>query len=171
MRWIWIDKFIEFERGRRAVAIKNVSMAEEHLHDHVPGYPVHPPTLMIEGMAQTGGVLVGEAFDFRERVILAKVSRARFHQRVLPGDQIRFEAVVQGEVRPEGASITGRITRGDELVAEIEMMFAHLDQARAPQDIGDENFVFSDDFIRLLRMRHLANLKPPDAAGAAKPLP
>jgi 3-hydroxyacyl-[acyl-carrier-protein] dehydratase len=167
MRWIWIDKFIEFEHGRRAVAVKNVSMAEEHLHDHVPGYPVHPPTLMIEGMAQTGGVLVGEALDFRERVILAKVSRARFHRHVLPGDQIRFEAVVQGEVQPEGASITGRITRGGDLVAEIEMVFAHLDPTRAPPDIGDENFVFSEDFIRLLRMRHLGQLKPPGAAGGA----
>ena len=77
MRWIWIDKLIAFEHGRRAVAIKNVSLAEEHLHDHFPGYPIHPPTLMIEGMAQTGGVLVGEAFDFREKVVLAKVSRAR----------------------------------------------------------------------------------------------
>lgn len=55
MRWIWIDKFVAFEPGRRAVTIKNVTLAEEHLHDHFPGYPIHPPTLMIEGMAQTGG--------------------------------------------------------------------------------------------------------------------
>jgi len=63
MRWIWIDRFTEFEAGRRAVTVKCVTMAEEHLHDHVPGYPVHPPTLMIEGMAQTAGVLIGDAFD------------------------------------------------------------------------------------------------------------
>ena len=167
MRWIWIDKFVEFERGRRAVAIKNVSLAEEHLHDHVPGFPVHPPTLMIEGMAQTGGVLVGEAFDFREKVILAKVTLARFHRLVLPGDQIRLEATVQGEVRPEGASIEGRITCNGNLVAEIEMMFAHLDPSRAPQGIGEENFVFTDDFVRLLRMRHLGHLKAPGASGGA----
>ena len=167
MRWIWIDKIVEFERGRRAVAIKNVSMAEEHLHDHVPGFPVHPPTLMIEGMAQTGGVLVGEAFDFREKVILAKVTRARFHRIVVPGDQLRFEATVQGEVRLEGASIEGRITRNGDLVAEMEMMFAHLDQSRTPQEVGEENFVFTDDFIRLLRMRHLGRLKGPGAAGGA----
>ena len=161
MRWIWIDKFIAFESGRRAVSIKNVTLAEEHLHDHVPGYPIHPPTLMIEGMAQTGGVLVGEAFDFREKVILAKVTRATFHRHVLPGDQIRLEATVRGEIRPEGASIEGRITRGSDLVAEIEMMFAHLDQSRAPQDAGEENFVFTEDFIRLLRMRHLKHLTDP----------
>ena len=160
MRWIWIDKFIEFESGRRAVSIKNVTLAEEHVHDHFPGYPMHPATLMIEGMAQTGGVLVGEAFDFREKVVLAKVTRARFYCHVLPGDQIRFEANVMGEVRPEGASIEGKITRNGELVAEISMMYAHLDQSRAPLELGDENFVFNEDFIRMLRMRQLNQLKP-----------
>jgi 3-hydroxyacyl-[acyl-carrier-protein] dehydratase len=165
MRWIWIDKFIAFERGRRAVSIKNVSLAEEHLHDHFPGYPVHPPTLMIEGMAQTGGILVGEAFDFREKVVLAKVTRATFHRRVVPGDQVRLEATVMGEIRPEGASIEGRITRNGDLVAEIEMMFAHLDQSRAPMELGEENFVFTEDFIRMLRMRQLNHLDPPAAEG------
>ncbi len=161
MRWIWIDKFVAFESGRRAVAIKNVTMAEEHIHDHFPGFPIHPPTLMIEGMAQTGGILVGEALDFAERVILAKVAKATFHARVRPGDQIRFEASVRGEVRSEGASIEGRITRGDDLVAEIEVLFAHLDPANAPPEVGDENFVFTDDFVQLLRMRSLRDLQAP----------
>ena len=80
MRWIWIDKFVEFESGRRAVAVKNVTLAEEHLHDHFPGYPVMPPSLMIEGMAQTAGILVGEARNFSEKVILAKVKRATFNR-------------------------------------------------------------------------------------------
>lgn len=164
MRWIWIDRFVEFESGHRAVAVKAVTMAEEHLHDHVPGYPVHPPTLMIEGMAQTAGVLVGDAFDFEEKVILAKVTRATFHLHVRPGDRLRFEAEVQGEVRREGAAITGRITRNGDLVAEIELMFAHLDQSRGPVELGEGNFVFNDDFVRLLRMRSLRDLGPSAAA-------
>jgi 3-hydroxyacyl-[acyl-carrier-protein] dehydratase len=167
MRWIWIDKFIEFESGRRAVSIKNVTLAEDHLHDHVPGYPIHPPTLMIEGMAQTGGVLVGEAFHFAEKVVLAKVTRATFYRHVLPGDQIRLEATVLGDIRPEGASIEGRITLGGVLVAEIEMMFAHLDQSRGPVDVGEGNFVFNEDYIRMLRMRQLNGLKAPDPTSDA----
>ena len=59
MRWFWIDRFIEFEAAR-AKAIKNISLGEEHLHDHFPGYPVMPNTLIVEGMAQTGGLLVCE---------------------------------------------------------------------------------------------------------------
>jgi len=161
MRWIWIDRFTEFEPGRRAVAVKAVTMAEEHLHDHVPGFPVHPPTLMIEGMAQTAGVLVGDAFDFTEKVVLAKVTRATFEAHVRPGELIRFEAEVQGEVRREGAAVTGHITRNGEAVAEIELMFAHLDQSREPVELGNENFVFNEDFVRMLRMRSLRDLGKP----------
>ena len=84
MRWVWIDRFEEFDSGRRAVAVKNVSLAEDHLHDHFPGYPVMPASLMIEGMAQTAGILVGEARQFAEKVILAKVKRATFHEIVRP---------------------------------------------------------------------------------------
>src|SRR4051812_31658678 len=61
MRWIWIDKFLEFRSGQFARAIKNLTLAEEHLHDHYPGYPVMPASLIIEGLAQTGGILGGEA--------------------------------------------------------------------------------------------------------------
>ena len=84
MRWIWIDKFTEFESGKRAVSVKNVTLAEEHLHDHFPGYPTMPASLMVEAMAQTGGILVGEVRDFKEKVILAKVGKAVFTGKKMP---------------------------------------------------------------------------------------
>ena len=90
MRWFWIDRFIEFESGVQARAIKNVSLAEEHLHDHFPGFPVMPASLMVEGMAQTGGILLGEKNAFEHIVILAKVPKVRFHGWVVPGDTIRY---------------------------------------------------------------------------------
>jgi 3-hydroxyacyl-[acyl-carrier-protein] dehydratase len=157
VRWFWVDRFIDFKPGRSARAVKNVSLAEEHLHDHFPGYPVHPQSLMIEGMAQTSGVLVGQATDFREKVILAKIGRARFHRLVRPGDRIVYDAEVVGDIRPEGASIRGTITCDDQLVAEIELMFVHLDRSLSGGDFGDENFVFSPEFVRLLGMRRLAD--------------
>ena len=78
MRWIWIDRVVELVPRERLVAIKNVSLAEDHLHDHFaaegsrPAMPVMPASLIIEGMAQTAGILVGHAEGFREKVILAK---------------------------------------------------------------------------------------------------
>src|SRR5215475_9115694 len=94
MRWIWIDKFIEFESGKRARAVKNLSLAEEHLHDHFPGSPMMPNSLIIEGLAQTGGLLVGEYNAFEKKVILAKIPKAEFHFQAVPGDTLTYTAVL-----------------------------------------------------------------------------
>src|SRR6476661_1335310 len=109
MRWIWIDKFVEFTPRTSATAVKNVSLAEEHLHDLYPAYPIMPHSLIVEGMAQTAGILVGEARDFREKVILAKVSKARFHRLVRPGDTIAYNAKIE-QLSESGASISGEVT-------------------------------------------------------------
>ena len=150
MRWIWIDRFEEFESGRRAVAIKNVTLAEEHLHDHFPGFPVMPASLLIEGMAQTAGILVGEARGFTEKVILAKVKRAVFHRLVLPGQQIRHEAVVE-QLTEAAASTQGRILCEGELVGEVDIVFSHIDQNMSGLDFPKENFVFTEEFMALLK--------------------
>jgi 3-hydroxyacyl-[acyl-carrier-protein] dehydratase len=150
VRWIWIDKFIEFESGHRAVAVKNVTLAEEHLHDHFPSFPIMPECLMIEAMAQTAGILVGQARDFREKVVLAKISKAVFFDFVRPGDSLRIEAQMD-MIAEEAASTKGRITRDDELIAEIELMFSHIDQNLAGKKFPKENFVFTGTFTSLLR--------------------
>src|SRR5579862_3499606 len=106
MRWIWIDKFVEFTSKTSAVAIKNVSLAEEHLHDLYPAFPIVPHSLIIEGMAQTAGILVGEARNFSEKVILAKIGRATFFRLSRPGDTITFAAKIE-QLSEQGASITG----------------------------------------------------------------
>jgi 3-hydroxyacyl-[acyl-carrier-protein] dehydratase len=141
MRWIWIDKFVEFESGRRAVSLKNVTLAEEHLHDHFPGYPVMPECLMIEAMAQTAGILVGEAKKFQEKVILAKIKKAVFFDYVKPGDTIKLEAQIDS-IAPEAAGTSGKITRSEKLIAEIDLMFSHIDRNLAGKEFPEENFVF-----------------------------
>jgi 3-hydroxyacyl-[acyl-carrier-protein] dehydratase len=143
MRWIWIDRFLEFESGKRAVALKNVSMAEDHLHDHFPGRPVMPNSLITEGIAQTGGLLVGEYHSFEKKVVLAKLSKAVFHFPAIPGDTLRYEAVIN-DINETGASITATAKVGDRLQAEVEMMFAHLDDAQHSQNqFEPKNFVFT----------------------------
>jgi 3-hydroxyacyl-[acyl-carrier-protein] dehydratase len=153
MRWIWIDKFVEFHSGESAVAIKNVTLAEEHLHDHFPGFPVMPESLMIEAMAQTAGILVGEAKKFREKVILAKIKKAVFFDYVKPGDTIKLHTKIESIVA-EAATTSGQISREDKLVAEIDLMFSHIDQNLAGIEFPEENFVFGSDtsvFESLLR--------------------
>ena len=59
MRWVWIDRFTAFEPGKSATATKCLSLAEDHFAEHFPGFPVMPAPLILEGLAQTGGILVG----------------------------------------------------------------------------------------------------------------
>jgi 3-hydroxyacyl-[acyl-carrier-protein] dehydratase len=155
MRWIWIDKFIQFESGKRAVAVKNVSLAEEHLHDHFPGFPIHPPSLVIEGMAQTAGILVGEARQFSEKVILAKIKKAIFHDYAYPGDQIEFEAIAE-DISETGANTTGIVRKRapgsteTTPLAEIDLMFSHVDNNLSGLKFPAHNFVFTEQFKSLL---------------------
>ena len=150
MRWIWIDKFTEFQSGQHAVAVKNVTLAEEHLHDHFPGFPVMPECLMIEAMAQTAGILVGEAKKFQEKVILAKIKKCAFFDYVKPGDSLKIEAKIES-IAPEAASTTGKITRDDRLIAEIDLMFSHIDKNLGGKKFPEENFVFTDTFKSLIQ--------------------
>jgi 3-hydroxyacyl-[acyl-carrier-protein] dehydratase len=151
MRWIWIDKFTEFTSRTSATAVKNVSLAEEHLHDLYPAFPVVPHSLIIEGMAQTAGILVGEARGFAEKVILAKIGKATFHRLVRPGDTIVYKAAVQ-QLNEVGASIAGTVTlsTGD-AVADIELMFSHIDNNLAGTKFPEHNFVFTEQFTELLK--------------------
>lgn len=125
MRWSWLDRYTEFIRGERAVAIKNVALSEEPLSDYLPGFPVLPNSLIVEGMAWAGGMLTGDMRGFQERVVLAKVNKAVFHRPAVPGDQLTYTAVIEG-LEDEGAFIRGTSHIGDELQAEIDLFLAHL---------------------------------------------
>jgi len=126
MRWFWIDKFVEFESGRRAVAIKNVSFAEEQIPDYLYTFPLMPASLIIEGLAQTGGLLVGELSGFRDRVVLAKVGKAMFHDHAEPGDTLTYTAEIE-DVKSGGSIVRATAHIGDRLLVETEIVFAHLD--------------------------------------------
>ena len=147
MRWYWIDRFVEFESGRYAKAVKNISLAEDHLHDHFSNYPMIPHSLVIEGMAQTGGLLVCENGHFEEKVVLAKVPKAKFHCEALPGDTLVYTTTIE-YIKEEGAMVSATSYKGDTLQAEVEIVFAHLNDPH----LGDlfEPVVFLQ-MMRLLR--------------------
>jgi 3-hydroxyacyl-[acyl-carrier-protein] dehydratase len=158
---MWIDRIVEHERGERLVAIKNTSLAEEHLHDHLPAsgdhgaMPLMPGSLIIEGMAQTAGILVGAVNDFKEKVILAKISKAQLDYDVLPGMTLRYTATID-RIDSAGAVTKGTIEArtncpgdgGDtwQHFGRINLMFSHVDQNMAGLEFPEENFVFGENF-------------------------
>lgn len=129
-----------------------VSRAEDHLYEQTPAYPVMPHSLILEGLAQTGGILLGEANDFAKMVVLAKITSARFHGHAVPGDELRYEATLV-DVRAEGGLAECRVLKNGELMAEAEIFFAHVDRAKSAElDLPDGNFVFGKGhFSELIR--------------------
>jgi 3-hydroxyacyl-[acyl-carrier-protein] dehydratase len=155
MRWIWIDRFVSFEPGKSAVAVKNLSLAEDHFADHFPGLPIMPAPLILEGLAQTGGILVGHANDFEKNVVLAKIMNAKFHRDASAGEQLTYTVTLLN-LDDTGARVSGTVTSGDHLVAEAEIMFAHVNPAQLPPGLPDAKFVFSGELSNLLKMAEAA---------------
>lgn len=170
MRWIWIDRIMELDRCTRCVAIKNISLGEDVLHDHFAAdptcgrrpTPIMPNTLVIEGMAQTAGILVGHANDFEERVILAKIGKATFTAAARPGYTLRYTATLD-RLDASGAATSGQVDLIDPASAEvkplaqIDLLFSHVDQHRANLPLPEHNFVFTSQLMDLLRQSGFSN--------------
>ncbi|MEZ6140370.1 MAG: 3-hydroxyacyl-ACP dehydratase FabZ family protein [Zavarzinella sp.] len=156
MRWIWIDRFTHFQEGVSATAVKLLSHAEDYFADHFPGYPVMPACLMIEGMAQTGGILVGSVNQFTKNVVLGKVVKAVFYYDVFPGDSLSYTATIV-DVRDGGGTITGKIMRGEDLIADVDLFFAHVAPELTKEFLGDGNFVFTGQLQKMLGLAKSAS--------------
>lgn len=126
MNWYWIDRFIRFESGKRATAVKAITRAEGHLRSHFPFHALAPASLIIEGLAQTAGLTVNEATQFKKKVVLGKIPKLMFYQtEIVPGDVLTYDAVID-YINEEGSMATVTVWRGEELIAEGELIFAHL---------------------------------------------
>jgi 3-hydroxyacyl-[acyl-carrier-protein] dehydratase len=165
MRWIWIDRFVSFESGRAAVATKNLSLAEDHFADHMPGYPVMPAPLILEGLAQTGGILVGDANNFTKNVVLAKIPKAHFKRDALAGETLTYTTTLT-QVSDVGGMVNGTVHVGDELIGEAEIFFAHVGPEQLKELTGSDNFVFTGNLQKMLGLAKAA-AKNADAGGAS----
>ena len=164
MRWLWIDCIIKYEADKQLVAIKNVSLSENYLHDYIiDGKAIMPFSLIIEGMAQTAGILVGSSNKFKEKVIPAKIGKAKLDSDVTAGDTVRFEATID-RIDESGAATGGfidrRVAGGDawERIGRAELLFSHIDNNLAGTTFPEQNFVFSDNFKMILESAGLADL-------------
>lgn len=122
MRFLLVDRILELKSGESIRATKNLSLAEEYLADHFPGFPVLPGVLMLETLVQTGGWLIREAEQFQSSTILLKQAKAlKFNSFVTPGKTLTVEMTVkkhdgplwdfQGAGTIDGASaVSARLT-------------------------------------------------------------
>lgn len=122
--FLFVDRVLELTE-EKIVAIKNVTFNEPHFQGHFPGEPVMPGVLIIEAMAQAGGILVSysRGKDEAELVFLASVRNARFRRPVVPGDELRLE-VTTNSARSLAPRVKAKALVGDALAAEAEIMFA-----------------------------------------------
>jgi beta-hydroxyacyl-ACP dehydratase FabZ len=120
--FLLVDRVTEMEENRRIVAIKNITINEPFFQGHFPGRPIMPGVLILEALAQAGGVLAFKSITTTSRpvVYLTGVENAKFRKPVVPGDQLRFEIEVLKK-RPPFWKMQGRAYVGDDLVCETEL--------------------------------------------------
>ena len=124
-----VDRVLEMEPGKRIVAIKNVTINEPFFLGHFPGRPVMPGVLLIEGMAQSGGLLLLADVPDRDRKLIyfASIEEAKFRRPVVPGDQVRYELEVL-RLRSTYCKLAGKVTVDGQLAAEAVISSAMVDR-------------------------------------------
>jgi 3-hydroxyacyl-[acyl-carrier-protein] dehydratase len=135
VRYFLLDKITAFEPNNFATGVKNVSLADEVLHDHFPDHPIFPGALLVEAMAQLAGFLLeaGRA-DAPERAILAQIEKAKFHAPAGPGDQILLK-VTLGQRLEAAAQVEAEAHVGERCIARARLTFMlrHVESARVTE--------------------------------------
>lgn len=122
MRFTLVDRILQLEAGKSITAMKNLSLAEEYLQDHFPGFPVMPGVLMVEGLVQAGAWLMRYTDDFAYSTILLKQTRAvKFNNFVTPGKTLTLQLELKSSTEDEcvlqglgtvdgGTAVSGKLT-------------------------------------------------------------
>jgi 3-hydroxyacyl-[acyl-carrier-protein] dehydratase len=127
--FLMVDAIVEMERLKRIVAVKNVTINEYFFAGHFPGRPIMPGVLIVEAMAQAGGLLLLQEVSDREHKLLyfVAIDNARFRRPVVPGDQLRVEVKVLNW-RGDFCKLEGKASVDGELAAEATLMCKMVDR-------------------------------------------
>jgi 3-hydroxyacyl-[acyl-carrier-protein] dehydratase len=145
MRWLLLTRFEVLKKHSHSRARMSFSGSEDFFADHYPQKPSVPQTLMIEMIAQTGGVLYGLDIDFAKEVILAKIDQAEFPVEVLPPCELVVEARIEEE-SDSGVWISGTVRCQDQKVAAARLMLITTESLRGDGQMVVFNKRFMDYF-------------------------
>ena len=123
-----VDRVIEYEAGKSATAIKNVTINEPHFQGHFPGRPLMPGVLIVEAMAQVGGLIVTQMPDIPKGLfVFAGIDSVRFRRPVVPGDQLFINCELMSIKRQRFGKVKGEARVEGKLACSGELMFSLVD--------------------------------------------
>ena len=123
-----IDKVIEYVPGKKAVALKNVTINEPQFQGHFPDRPLMPGVLIVESMAQVGGVIVTQMPDLPKGLfVFAGINKVKFRKPVVPGDQLVITCEILSIKRQRFGKVKGEAHVDGKLVCSGELMFSLVD--------------------------------------------
>jgi len=135
--FLMVDAILEMERLKRIVGVKNVTINEGYFQGHFPGKPIMPGVLILEAMAQTGGLLLLQEVPDRDKKLLyfVAIDGARFRRPVVPGEQLRLEVKVL-TWRGNFCKLEGKASVNGDLAAEATLMCKMVDRGESPPESG-----------------------------------
>ena len=137
--FLLIDRIVEFEPGKRVVAIKNVTINEPFFQGHFPELPIMPGVLVVEALAQAGAIIMMQAIPDRKSklAVFSGIERAKFRRSVVPGDQLRIEVDVLS-MRPRAGRMEGKAYVDGKLACEAILTCMMVPRAPAKAGAAQE---------------------------------
>ncbi|MEH2113251.1 3-hydroxyacyl-ACP dehydratase FabZ [Nostoc sp.] len=123
--FLLVDKIIDYAPGKKAVGVKNVTINEPYFQGHFPGRPLMPGVLIVEAMAQVGGIVLTQMSSVEDRLfVFAGIDKVRFRRQVIPGDQLVMTVELLWVKQRRFGKMQGRAEVDGQLACEGELMFS-----------------------------------------------